>query len=58
MAGGPAGLRLTAVGRYEAEDHADVFVPHSIGERAVDLGEDPELFARTLIEWAATLGPA
>ena len=44
--------------RYEAEDRADVFVPHSIGERAVDLGENPELFARTLTEWAATLGPA
>ena len=58
MAGGPAGLRLTAVGRYEAEDRADVFVPHSIGERVVDLGENPELFARTLTEWTATLGPA
>ena len=46
------------MGRYEAEDRADVFVRHSIGERAVDLGENPELFARTLTEWAATLGPA
>lgn len=105
MAGGASGVRLIAMGGYEAEDRADIIVPHAFAEQISDLGEvrmnyakatgmllgalsdlqanhaceliraagqtveyrsfpgmghsmhgrDPELFARTLTEWATSL---